>query len=385
MPARLFDTSNQFMTSRHRLTIVVIGGLFLCLGTIYSCNQKGDLRVVSRNFESEVEQQQNLIFTFNKDVYPDSMLGNWDSTVYIDFSPAVKGLFKWNSSNEVVFSPAHGFAPGAEYTARLSKTLLSHSKKKYKVSGEPIVFHTAPLMVTATHLSWTRGKNVANVMVQNNFEMVPVLSTLFKSEHFFDPDNIGCHIKNPVDHMVGVCRQFNIVFPDNTNLPNQYLGWGIIMSCLQNLSMDPGDPPNVAGWPAYYQEPQFHELWINSDTLPLRNKYTDALCSSSGITKNSVNLKIDVLAFATNTSNPSDPNQLIADCASLLSPNDLGATQTAFLKTILLSGQTNDAYWTSAWNQYIGTPSNTTYQNTVATRLRSMLSYIMDLAEYQLI
>ncbi len=154
------------MTSRHRLTIVLIGGLFLCLGTIYSCNHKGDLRVVSKNFESEVEQQQNLVFTFNKDVYPDSLLGNWDSTAYIDFSPAVKGLFKWNSSNEVVFSPAHGFAPGAEYTARLSKQLVKHSKKKYSVNDEPIKFHTAPLLVTATHLSWTRGKNVANVMVQ---------------------------------------------------------------------------------------------------------------------------------------------------------------------------------------------------------------------------
>ena len=226
---------------------------------------------------------------------------------------------------------------------------------------------------------------LADLMVQNNFDMVPVLSTLFKSEHFFDPENVGCHIKNPIDHLVGVCRQFNIAFPDNTNLANQYLGWGIVVSSLQALSMDPGDPPNVAGWPAYYQEPQYHELWINSDTLPLRNKYTDALCSANGFTKNSVNLKIDVLAFATSMSNPSDPNQLIADCASLLSPNDLGTTQTAFLKTILLSGQTNDAYWTSAWNQYIGTPSNTTYQNTVATRLRSMLTYIMDLAEYQLI
>lgn len=154
------------MKSSYRLTIVLIGGLFLCLGTIFSCNHKGDLRVISRNFESEVEQQQNLVFTFNKDVYPDSLLGNWDSTAYIDFTPAVKGLFKWNSSNELVFSPAQGFAPGAEYTARLSKLLVNHSKKKYSVSSEPIVFHTAPLLVTATHLSWTRGKNVSNVMVQ---------------------------------------------------------------------------------------------------------------------------------------------------------------------------------------------------------------------------
>ena len=226
---------------------------------------------------------------------------------------------------------------------------------------------------------------LANVMVQNNFDVLPVMSTLLKSEHFFDTDNVGCHIKNPVDHVIGVCRQFNIAFPLATDYVSQYKGWNIVVGMLQTLAMDPGDPPNVAGWPAYYQEPQFHELWINSDTLPLRNEYTDGFRSSAGITRSGVNLKIDFLAFATQLSNPSDPNQLITDCATLLSPNDLGTAQTAFLKTTLLSGQSNDAYWTSAWNQYIANPTNTTYQNTCSSRLRAMLSFLMDMAEYQLI
>ncbi len=121
---------------------------------------------MSRNFEDEIEQQQNLVFSFNKDVIPDSLLNTWDSVAYIEFSPAVKGLYKWNSSNEIVFSPAQGFLPGTEYTARLTKMLVAHSAKKYSVSSEPIKFHTAPLRVTASHISWTRGKNVSNVMVQ---------------------------------------------------------------------------------------------------------------------------------------------------------------------------------------------------------------------------
>src|SRR4051812_43925614 len=117
------------MTSIFRQTIVLTGCLFLCLGTIISCNHKGDLQVTSRNFEDEIEQQQNLSFSFNKDVYPDSLLNTWDSTVYIEFSPAVKGLFKWNSPNELVFSPSERFSPGTQYTARLSKLLVKHSKK----------------------------------------------------------------------------------------------------------------------------------------------------------------------------------------------------------------------------------------------------------------
>ncbi len=154
------------MTSIFRQTIILTGCLFLCLGTYNSCNNKGDLQVTSRNFEDEIEQQQNLSFSFNKDIYPDSLLNRWDSTAYIEFSPTVKGLFKWNSSNELVFSPSERFIPGTEYKARLSKLLVKHCKKKYSVSEEPIRFHTAPLRVNSTHLSWSRGKNVSSVMVQ---------------------------------------------------------------------------------------------------------------------------------------------------------------------------------------------------------------------------
>ena len=225
---------------------------------------------------------------------------------------------------------------------------------------------------------------LAEILIENNFEMIPVLSALLKSEHFFDSTNMGCLIKNPVDHIVGICRQFSIPFPDSSNLANQYKAWGIIDSLLVTLAMDPGDPPNVAGWPAYYQEPQFHELWINSDTLPARSEYSDAMGSLTGIKNSGIVLQIDFIAFALQLSNPSDPNQLIADSTALLSANDL-SSQTAFLKGILLSGQTADYYWTDAWNLYLSDTSNTTNENTVLTRLRQMYSYIMELAEYQLV
>jgi len=93
--------------------------------------------------------------------------------------------------------------------------------------------------------------------------------------------------------------------------------------------MDPGDPPNVAGWPAYYQEPEYHELWLNSDTMPLRNEYAAVLALPNGWTNSGVTLVIDFLAFTNQLSNPSDPNQLIADAAALLSPNALGSDETS--------------------------------------------------------
>jgi uncharacterized protein (DUF1800 family) len=226
---------------------------------------------------------------------------------------------------------------------------------------------------------------MSDLLILSNYDIVPVLEALLTSEHFFDPLNVGCHIKNPVDHLIGVGRQFNIAFPDSSNLADQYNAWYIVSSALYSLTMDIGDPPNVAGWPAYYQEPQFHEQWINSDTLPSRNEYTDALGSLSGVHQGGVILKIDLIAFASQFATPEDPNQLIADSAALLSPNDIGLTQTAFLKTILLSGQAQDYYWTNAWNDYINSPTNASYIAVVESRLRSMYAYMMELAEYQLI
>src|SRR5690606_8191886 len=133
----------------------------------WACTDRNkEVRLTHRNFEHEVEQQQNLVFAFNKDIFQDTLLHRWDSTAYIEFTPKVKGLFKWNSSSELMFSPSEGFLPGTNYTAKLTKRLVSKSKKKYPVSGETIEFRTAPLRVLTTYLSWTRGKSMANVVVQ---------------------------------------------------------------------------------------------------------------------------------------------------------------------------------------------------------------------------
>ena len=126
---------------------------------IASCGNRNDVKVLHTNFEEEVAQQQNLVFQFNKDIYPDSLLNNWDSTAYIEFEPAVAGSFRWNSSSELVFSPQTGFRPGSTYKATLSTHLLDKVKhKKYTLDRKrTLTFHTAPLRVASSHTQWTRS------------------------------------------------------------------------------------------------------------------------------------------------------------------------------------------------------------------------------------
>ena len=138
---------------------------------------------------------------------------------------------------------------------------------------------------------------LAAIFRANNYDIKPVLSTLFKSEHFFDVLNQGCLIKSPVDKVMSCLREFGVVFPDSvTEYSDAYGMWNYIRNWLANMGQDLGDPPDVSGWPAYYQEPQFHEIWINSDTLPKRNQFTDIMITN-GYTRNGKKIVINAVAF----------------------------------------------------------------------------------------
>jgi uncharacterized protein (DUF1800 family) len=226
---------------------------------------------------------------------------------------------------------------------------------------------------------------LANIFILNNFEIKPVLKLLFQSEHFYDTMYIGCQIKSPTDQVVSFLRQFDIVFPDSIkDYADAYYLYNNMVNQLNSMGQSPVDPPNVAGWPAYYQAPEFNELWINADTLPKRNKFTD-LMLETGYTRNGKKIIVDTIQFVKNVCpNPTDPNVLIESVFSFLLSTEVAGTLKSNLKTqILLSGQANDYYWTESWNLYLSNPSTINF-NIVNTRLKTLLKYIMNLPDYQL-
>jgi uncharacterized protein (DUF1800 family) len=224
---------------------------------------------------------------------------------------------------------------------------------------------------------------LAAIFRSNNYEILPVLSALFSSEHFFDTLNRGCLIKAPLDLLISFCRDYGVAFPTSSNLAGQYHMWFYMSQFGALLTQNIGDPPNVAGWPAYYQEPQFHELWINSTTLPYRNMFTDAMVYN-GITYMSQNIKADVVGYTETLSNPIDPNDLIQEVLDRHYSEDVSQAVKDYLKSILLNGQSTDSYWSIAWDDYVTNPTNMTYYNIVLVRLQSMYKYLMNLSEYQL-
>lgn len=226
---------------------------------------------------------------------------------------------------------------------------------------------------------------LATIFRNSNYELKPVLNALLKSEHFFDVLNQGCQIKSPVDQVVSCMREFKVAFPNSTTeYIDAYAMWNYLVGWFSTMGQNIGDPPNVSGWPSYYQQPQFYEIWINSDTLPKRNRFTDTMITS-GYTRSGKKLVIDAVAFTKTLPNPGDPNLLIDDVLAMMYRVPLSAASKQTIKQqILLSNQTSDYYWTNAWDAYIATPTNTANFNIVNNRLKSLYQYFMNLSEYQL-
>jgi uncharacterized protein (DUF1800 family) len=226
-------------------------------------------------------------------------------------------------------------------------------------------------------------KPLAQIFRDSGWEIKPVLEALLKSEHFFDPLNQGCLIKSPLEMIVMMMREFEVVFPDSSDYVNQYNMWDFLRSEAETMQQNIADPPSVSGWPAYYQVPQFYEIWINSDTMPKRELFIDRLITS-GYMRNGVKLQIDPVAFTKLLPNPADPNALVNDALDILYrvPSVSETLKATIKKQTLLNNQEQDYYWSNAWNA--GTAGDATNYQIISMHLQKLYKYLMNLAEYQL-
>ena len=222
---------------------------------------------------------------------------------------------------------------------------------------------------------------LADTLIANDFEIEPVIRQLLLSEHFFDAELIGPMIKNPLDFLLPIFRQFEIVIPEEDKIA-QYKVWNFINNQMPNLQMTYFQPPDVAGWKAYYQAPGFYKGWISSVTLTSRMIITDTL-----VTKNrkvaTIPMKVDVLAFIKTIEDALDPNSVLAEFAKILFTQPLTDTQHAFLKEILIPGLP-DYEWTVEYSDYLSAPNNNGLRKGVENRLRSLLNAMLSMPEYYL-
>ena len=226
-------------------------------------------------------------------------------------------------------------------------------------------------------------KPLADIYRNNDYNIEPVLETLFKSQHFYDVANQGAMLKSAVDYQVGLYREFNVPLPPESELSDRYdisRTMNVFLSLLQQAI---GDPPNVSGWPAYYQIPNYDKHWVTTDTLPKRLQVTD-LMLIEGVSSENYAFPLDVIETVSQMPNPADPNDLIDDTINWLYGIEVSDGVKLVLKSILLSGQLTDSYWTVAWVLYEDDPDDPMKRETVRTRLIKFFYYLVHLEEFQL-
>lgn len=225
---------------------------------------------------------------------------------------------------------------------------------------------------------------MADMLRSNGYEIKPVLKALFSSAHFYSNWNMGCVIKSPIDFMVSLQRGLEMQSPQG--FVAQYNYWfmlGVSYASIQEMTI--GEPPSVAGWPAMYQVPSFHRLWMTSVSAPYRAAISDAISLTPVIKLRGFETSYDAFELAKQTSNPVDPNDLVKDFAEFFLPVELTDYQLDYLKSNLLPNGLQDYQWSAVWGAYIANPDDKTNTDIVNGLLRSLLRACFSIAEYHLI
>ena len=126
-----------------------------------------------------------------------------------------------------------------------------------------------------------------------------------------------------------------------------------------------------------------HQWWINNASLGLRNKVLNRIGTAEGMVFNGMNLRFDFIDFVSQLSQPDDINQLIKESLNLLLSVDVNDSVRQELKKILLSGQTAEKYWTTAWNEYAGAKDREESRSVINTRLELFFKKIFSLLNFK--
>ncbi|MEM6725296.1 MAG: DUF1800 family protein [Bacteroidota bacterium] len=231
---------------------------------------------------------------------------------------------------------------------------------------------------------------LATTFRTNNYELEPVVKQLLKSEHFFDVDNspdeeknIGGIVKSPIELIVGVARYFQVPLPDEATDSLDHYGTLLLYDLFsRQTEMELFQVPEVAGWPAYHQEPVYNRNWVNSTTLVNRFSGMEFLVKGVPVNDDTYTVRLDVVDFLENgpsVSNAFDPNAVVGDLVEDLFPFASDTTKIDVLKDLLLDGDV-DAYWSTEWANYI----NGGMDSVVRIRLEALFDAILQSPEFQL-
>ncbi|WP_020569011.1 DUF1800 domain-containing protein [Neolewinella persica] len=221
---------------------------------------------------------------------------------------------------------------------------------------------------------------MAQTLRNNDYTIGPALVQLLSSEHFYDRAIVGDVIKSPLDFVHSIFKAAD--FYDQGNLIDDYEAGRRAFIQVRNMGMDLRQPPSVAGWTSYYQEPSYFRLWLNTATLKTRTDLVVIALRRNGFSWNGDAHPFNWLGALTRYDNPGEPNGMIAQMTAELLPQPLVPEQIAALKELLLPGL-QDFVWSGEYANHLANPNDDNLRASVENRLKEMVSGLLQLAEFQ--
>ena len=235
---------------------------------------------------------------------------------------------------------------------------------------------------------------LADVMRNSDYDLKATLSKLLKSKHFFDTDDssntdeiIGGMIKSPLDLMQGALSFLKIEIPDPILEAeihyNQFYRRTVLDVIFPKSGFTLFQPASVAGYPAYYQQPDYNRSWFNPSTIIARYKLPTILTSGRRTLSNGrAWIQLDMVNFISDSSNITNPylpdflvNELLEHMLSEMPDQN---RIDYFLNDVFLNGLPA-ADWTYEWEAY----ENTGDDSEVRIPLNNLITAIMYSPEYQ--
>ncbi len=228
---------------------------------------------------------------------------------------------------------------------------------------------------------------MAQVLIDNDYEIVTVIDALIRSEHFYDEANRGCMIKNPWDFVFGLIKELEIEIPGS----NVEIYWRTMRSMFDvpnALQMEYYNHPSVAGWSAYYQEPSYYQLWANSVTLPFRSLILTIVATAGvGVPGNDdidpTIAEPDLLGMVAAFENPLEAYPVIDEFIRMLLPKDITQNQKEYLLDVL-TDTLGEQEWNMEYSEHASDPTNTALADAIRNRIKNLLLAMLLLPEYQL-
>ncbi|MBK8699078.1 MAG: DUF1800 domain-containing protein [Saprospiraceae bacterium] len=203
-------------------------------------------------------------------------------------------------------------------------------------------------------------EQLATLFIQSNWELLPVLKALFKSEHFYSKEFIGAIIKSPLDCFIDLSRLSGV---DPAGLGERY---GNYRYGANNLGMEVFNPINVAGWPG-------HQEWINENTLTRRWSYCRDIVNTLVNATNREQLRTLAINLAAPVQN--DPDAITrALCLHFLGAeleDDLHQKAVLYFKGDIPQNYFEDGSWNLSWNE-------------APFQVGNLLQFLVKLPEFQL-